>query len=243
VSVRSKRTAALGPARVSGGTLYVAQLSDAPLALYPMDEPSGTTMNDASGNGRNGSYTSVTLGQTPIGTGSGVARCTQFDGSASIATVTYGSWMNSNSFTVEVLVQYTSVTSYRGLAARDNGSTNRDWQFRTNAGQADFVAWNDGGTLYSGAGAGTTNGTSTPYLMAMRWDAANSRLKMFRNGSEWASLNVTSYARATSIGLCIGAADNGGNYKFAGYMSNFAWYGSALTDARLLNHAIMAGLA
>lgn len=40
-----------------------------PIAYWPMAELSGTVAQDASGNGRNGAYTAVTLGQSGIGDG------------------------------------------------------------------------------------------------------------------------------------------------------------------------------
>lgn len=55
-----------------------------PIAYWPLAEASGTTANDESGNGRNGTYTAVTLGQTGIGDGRTAAS---FDGSTSFANV------------------------------------------------------------------------------------------------------------------------------------------------------------
>jgi len=52
-----------------------------PIAYWPMAESSGTVMLDASGNGRNGTYTAVTLAQTGIGDGRTSAS---FDGSTSL---------------------------------------------------------------------------------------------------------------------------------------------------------------
>jgi len=40
-----------------------------PIAYWPMDEQSGTVAVDQSGNGRNGAYTAVTLGQPGMGDG------------------------------------------------------------------------------------------------------------------------------------------------------------------------------
>lgn len=86
-------TPAIGPAIpvyvVPGGgildtlayTNKVLQAAPANLIQYlPMAEPSGTTAQDASGNGRTGAYTGVTLGVTGIGDGRTAAS---FDGATS----------------------------------------------------------------------------------------------------------------------------------------------------------------
>ncbi len=54
------------------------------IAYWPLSEPSGTVVNDVSGNGRNGVYTAVTLGQPGIGDGRTSAS---FDGTTSLANV------------------------------------------------------------------------------------------------------------------------------------------------------------
>lgn len=50
------------------------------IGYWMMDEPSGAVATDSSGNGNDGAYTSVTLGQTGIGDGK---TCPSFDGAAS----------------------------------------------------------------------------------------------------------------------------------------------------------------
>lgn len=54
------------------------------LAYWPMTETSGTTATDATGNGRTGTYTDVTLGEPGIGDGSTGAN---FNGSTSVMDV------------------------------------------------------------------------------------------------------------------------------------------------------------
>ena len=55
-----------------------------PIAYWPLAEASGSTIVDASGNGRNGAYTAVTLGAAGIGDGRTSAS---FDGSASFGDI------------------------------------------------------------------------------------------------------------------------------------------------------------
>lgn len=55
-----------------------------PIAYWPMAEASGTTALDASGNGRTGAYTAVTLGRTGIGDGRTAAG---FDGTTSFNNI------------------------------------------------------------------------------------------------------------------------------------------------------------
>jgi Concanavalin A-like lectin/glucanases superfamily len=72
------------PVRVVSGYLgsaYGAKIAAlGPIQYLPMDEPSGSVAFDRSGNGRNGAYTGVALGQPGIGDGRTAAA---FDGATS----------------------------------------------------------------------------------------------------------------------------------------------------------------
>jgi hypothetical protein len=76
------------PVRVVSGYLgsaYGAKIAAlGPIAFWPMDEPSGSVAFDRSGNGRNGAYTGVTLGQPGPGDG---RSAPSFDGATSYNNV------------------------------------------------------------------------------------------------------------------------------------------------------------
>lgn len=69
-----------------GVSCQAAVLADAPYFYLPLDEASGTTAADASGNGRNGAYSSTGVTHTAAGACSSVATSTTLDGSGVIST-------------------------------------------------------------------------------------------------------------------------------------------------------------
>lgn len=216
--------------------LLVAQLDDSPLVCLPLNETAGTTAADASGNGRNGTYTGATLGQAAIAPGAG--------GSATMGKVeiAYASWMQQSALTIEVLCYPTAVSSYQGVATRDDESSDRNWAFRLSAGTSNALAWNASSSLYQ-ANGGTAVSTGTAYLLAMRYDPATNKLSTWKNGSKWIETTSSGNARPGTVKLVVGCGSTGGGYAFAGRMSNAAYYGTALSDTRILAHAQAAGLA
>jgi hypothetical protein len=82
-----------------------------PLAWYRLGEASGTVMHDASGNGRDGTYTGVTLAAGgALGTGGDSDTAVTTTGSAaSVGSVPYASWMNGfTGFSVVGWVKFTT---------------------------------------------------------------------------------------------------------------------------------------
>jgi hypothetical protein len=65
---RPATSSGFGVQRITGfiTTLAFQQFTDSPLAMYPMQEGSGTVAYDYSGNDRNGTYSSCTLAQAGI---------------------------------------------------------------------------------------------------------------------------------------------------------------------------------
>jgi len=115
VTVTATNATGSGSATSASYTLTYTQkvIALSPIAYWPMAEPSGTTITDESGNGRNGTYTNVTLGATGIGDGRTAAT---FNGSTSKANVYSasfaGAW-NGDEFTLSmwVIVRAASVWS------------------------------------------------------------------------------------------------------------------------------------
>ena len=90
-------------------------LADSPLAYYKLDETSGTTAADASGNGRDGTYTNApTLGASSLlDDATGHAMSTAAD-SNQYVSAGFASWMNVNTFTVEGWAKFTAYDSLNG---------------------------------------------------------------------------------------------------------------------------------
>lgn len=195
-------------------------------------------MIDSSGNGRNGTYTSVTLAQSPInGTGK-VNGTASASATAGKGTVTYGSWMNSPSFTYEVLCYPVSFAAFPGVMGRATGGGNCFYWVWGTTGVNSYV-YTTGASIT--AAAGTLNlSANTPYLLAIRFDGGSS-LSYWANGVKRSETSTATSASQPGAGD-ITVLDGGG-YSFQGRQSHAAMYTTALSDARLLAHAQAAGLA
>ena len=104
------------------GTSYAAEvLADAPLGYWRMGEPSGTTMVDSSGNGRNGTYAgSPVLGGTGLIVGD-VDTAVEFDGTAKRAYVTApATWMQPTVITAECWIKPDVITGSHAIMNRAN---------------------------------------------------------------------------------------------------------------------------
>ncbi len=103
-----------------------------PVALYPSDQPSGTTLNDTSGNGRNGTLSGATFTAGHIGNAVRIAGGTQFvdlpDGLVQACTdFTFAAWVNlaSNPTWNRIFDFGSSTTTNMFLTPRAGGATVR----------------------------------------------------------------------------------------------------------------------
>lgn len=215
--------------------LHGAQLADSPLGLWPLQETSGATAFDASGNGHNGTYAGGTQGQAAIGGNGDVSY-------AGIVTVPHASWMDVNSYTYEILVY--PLTSVAGSPmGRYTSGTGVRW-LPTTTGATNYLYAADG-TDY-GPNGSTGIAINTPYLLAIRWDQGAGTCSSANNGVVTASVsNGNRAASNPAVPINLGDCRDAGGpwYQFSGRIAYAAYYGSALSDARLLAHAQAAGLA
>ncbi len=241
MSVRRIQQWALPASRLAGNTLLRTQLEDAPLAAWPLDEASGSVAYDATGNTRNGTYTAVTLAQPQIAPG-GAETAALWNGTTSRCTIPSATWMNSSSYTFEILVNATSFAGNKSFGHRDiGGSAPRLWQFFCTDGIQVGTSWSSTGAAHTPGGSPACTATQ-PYLVALRWQAGVS-VTTWRNGVQWGSIATTGNAQVGVRDLILGGLGTYNTFTFAGRMSNAAYYGTALSDARLLAHAQAAGLA
>lgn len=215
--------------------LQSAQLTDAPRGLWPLQETSGATAFDASGNGRDGTYSGGTQGAAAIG-GNGSASYT-----AGLVTIPYASWLDATSWTCEILVYPTTVGSYSPMG-RNSSGRGILWLWTATGGVNYWYNTNGAGYYSPNGSTGLSN--TTPYLLAARWDKAGATCSMWRNGVSVASVsnNGDSADTPDTVGLLLGDC-RAGQYGWQGKIAFAAYYGSALSDARLLAHAQAAGLA
>ncbi|HQX82979.1 MAG TPA: hypothetical protein PKW63_14535 [Vicinamibacterales bacterium] len=226
------------PAATAPPSLRSEQLADAPLVQLLLDEATGTTATDSSGNGRDGTYSGTyTLQAAAIG--SNGAASTAFAGG--IVTVPDAAWMDVDSWTIEALIYSTSTVYYRAWAMRDNG-TERLWIGMIEGGKPGDLGWNNsGGIFYNAAHAGSAFSLNTAYHVTTRWDSASHKFEAFTNGVLQFAATTTGTAQTGARPLTVAGGSTG--LAFAGRISHVAYYGVALSNARILAHAQVAGLA
>jgi len=215
-------------------------MADSPLGLWKLDETTGVVAADSSGNGRDGTYShgaSGALGAAAINGNGTASYNANFTGNVTIADA---AWMDVNDYTVEGLFYATASKSLNGLIGRK--TTTNVWVWVIEAtGFQQSEAYNAAGTLYQPTSGGTGPSTSTPYHYAFKWDSAANNVKYFINGTLTKTVSTSSTARVGSADIMLG---NGGyNVEWPGTLSFCAFYGTALSDARILAHAQAAGLA
>jgi len=219
------------------GTYQQTLLADSPTAYYRFDESSGTTANDSSGNGYNGTYASsgVTLGQTGAIVGSS-DTAVLFDGIAgemtSPAGVNTAGW---SAFTIEAWVKLTSLPASKAvLAANDTGISNKGFAlyFAANAASLNLSIGN--GSSHATATYTFNFSVGQWYHLVGTWDGAT--ITLYVDG-----VNVAAIAKSGTMGTPGYALAwgynivSGGGYAPATFAEG-AVYNAVLSGPRVLVH-------
>jgi hypothetical protein len=216
-------------------------LADSPVVFYQFNESSGATVAvDSSGNGNNGSYTSVSLGNTGATANLGTAAA--FDGSSSyVATPALGSAYSlggggNSQATIEF---WFNPQSTGGSALYAN-----PWQL----GALNYLwDWNGPGVQFSLNGAatpGTTVFDSSPAIPVDQWThvvavydgEVASNVVVYVNGQPVGTNVFTATTPASFDPGQIGAQTSAGGRFFTGLMEDFAIYTQPLSGSRIQAH-------
>ena len=225
-------------------TLSGEILADTPLAFYRLNEVAGTVAYDNSGNAINGSYPaggSQTLGSTSLTPENDFSlSLADIAGSTGIAPVSIpvSASLQPNNITVEATINPTPVSVGGGV---------HDIIFMGYTGSSPYGVLRlflNNGILVANVSAGTTALTiatgstiaiaGVPIHVALTYDGANIRL--YANGSQIAVTAATGALFGWNAGTKIGS-DSAGGYHFGGNIQDVAFFGSALTPARIQAHA------
>lgn len=218
-------------------------LADSPLIYLKLQETSGTTATDDSGNSHAGTYAGTpALNQTtvmPSGTGS-----VQLNSTAKRVAVANGSWMNTSAFTAEAWIRLTTAgTSYQNIMNRDFTSANRGWNlYYTNGKLNAFVSASGNPSDHFGS---TVLTAGNDYHCAMTSDGTTVRL--YLNGVLDKTFTVGAGAVSTNdlmIGASIAGSFGGGTFNFSlnGNVDHAAYYGTALSATRIAAHYAAASV-
>ncbi len=216
-----------------------AVLADSPLGYWKLDEASGTTCADSSGNGRD-----LTYGGSPNFRNSGppivggTSYAVGLDGvNGEGATASYASWMLPTSFSLECWVRSTASSGYPAIFGVANG--------RADSGQ--FILYIRSGTIkatFTNTFAASSEVTTGSGMTDGNWrhvvvthDSSSGSLILYINGASVASNSRTgtpqSVSQPISIGGCGSTVDS--NW-FSGDIAHCAYYGTALSATRVLAH-------
>lgn len=237
-----------GPAKPVPPVLTYAEevAADTPLGYWPLGEPSGTTLADASGNSRTGTIDAgVTLGQAsivPADSGTSWALNAWEGGQVNGA-----SWMApAAALTAEAWVYLTaydadgSIVLCRSNVGESNFASNKAWALQVGgAGQVTGRVYSEGGVTVAPASANGVVPLNTSCHLALVQDGTN--VLMYCNGVQVASAALAgvpvTYAtniKPLTIGKTLGASAS--SYVFNGRIQHAAFYGTALSPARILAH-------
>lgn len=240
-STASRRTAILTPLvptachRVSSAATYgPVVLADSPLGYWTLDETSGTSAADSSGNAHPGTYVApVTLNQTPlITTGHAVlfsnGRVTLPANLISIPTA-------ASAFSMEAWISTSTALNRSFISGRNSVNGNPIIDFGVNAGKA-FVQVRDGAgaglmTLTTGA---SVNDGLTHHLVATR--TTGKAWVIYIDSVSSATGSDTMTSGITTCDDSFIAQEGQQVTAFPGTLDEVALYTSTLSAARVLAH-------
>jgi hypothetical protein len=217
-----------------------------PIAYWPLAELSGTTILDASGNARNGTYKAAgepLLGQVGIGDG---RNAPLFDGSNDYANVYSASLAGAFNaaegsmaiwFKVAAAGVWTDATDRRGIQMRVD-SNNRVQLFKTATNNQVQGFYNAGGT---GKTVNfTTSAPLTWFHLAITWSKSADQMIFYFNGAQQGAtqtgLGVWAGSLSSTLTL-VGAGDQAGGNVYSGYLAHAAVWDTPLSAAQILTLA------
>lgn len=220
-------------------------LADAPVIYLKLDETSGTTAADSSGNGNNGTIppSNVSYSQAPMVAGLNNSLLFSSGVSQSI-NIPYTGYLNNTSFTLELWMNpdnwstgnpvgiwdlMTGGNQECILVRKGDSGAGDNYQIGVSAGG--FAA---GSSVYDPGSP--TNGT--PKHIVVTYDASNGDMILYLDGTPrgTAVKSTGGYNFGTS-GTLAAMANGGTNQRLStGYVSNVAVYADVLAPSRISAH-------
>lgn len=209
------------------------------IAYWPQNEASGITADNAEGTvARDGTYTSVALGQLGIGDGN---TCPLYDGAASILNIYSASLRDAFNGDEGTLAVWARVS---GAGVWTDGTTRYVVNLRVDANNYIYIIRSSvnntllyrymaGGTLE--ANAITLSDTGWIHL-AMTWSAAADEVKYYLNGSPEGATDTalgTWAGNLSSSNTVIGAANTVPQNVWDGYIAHTKLWTKPLTGAQI----------
>lgn len=232
-----------------GTPYYDAVVEDGPLAYWRLGESSGITAVDAMGL-VNGTYVgSPTLGATGSLLDGDTDTAVAFNGASSQAVPVGSSGTLdgvTGDITVECLAKFTGSGVMVLVAKYDNaGADENGYLLLTDVGGVQFDGRDGNATYHSSGNSGAINDGAWHHVVGQR---EGSVWRIFVDGAEASSDDVgtsgsISVGNSLRIGQNTDTVGGAGPFYFTGSLDEVAVYDFALSDARILLHAQLAGYA
>jgi hypothetical protein len=214
-----------------GGISGVSIITSGLVGYWKLDEPSGTTVIDSSGNGYNGTYTGTTTsGSVPSGIHFSDPACRVFSPSG-YATIPNpgGLSISTAPFSLSLWLKITTTSGYQVLVEEQSGSvfSLQDWN-----GVTDSI------TLAVGGGGGANVTSSAPNVADGNWHNVIAVINFF--GAGGAAIYVGGSPATLTGNTPQTPAPTGQPVLIGGRSGSFTANGS-LDDVRIYNRALTAG--
>ena len=200
----------LAASSVAAKTYSATVLADGPVAYWRMDETTGNTLADASGNANNGRYAGIyALGQPGAIAGDG-NTAVAFDGQSGAASVVSSAKLQVNTVTIELWINKRADTEYGAYIAKNvevGGAAGSGWFQLVNShhnGKLEFRITSDGAPALTSS---STLALNTWYYVVATYDGAVA--KLFVNGKLDGTLKVAAIPKQTADPLFIGRRTDG----------------------------------
>lgn len=213
-------------------SLHHQIMLDSPAGYWPMDETSGTTAFDRSGNGLNGTYS----GAVPAGASGPFDRSASFDGADDWVEVPHNSLIAvTDNFTLEIWA-YLNSLSICGFIAKTSNNLPRafDWRMDDPVSNTKVILLCGNGTVNPSSLSATPRVTGRWYHLAV--SRAGTNHSHFVDGVLDGSNTVTSVAASDAgLPLRIGNRHDAAT-DMNGRLAHAAIYPSVLSAARIKAH-------
>ncbi len=219
-----------------------------PLGYWKLDEPSGTTAVDSSGNGRNGTYTGTGYTLQGAAGGDGLNYVDLGNGGNSshiaIASVNVFTANFTPGLTFFMLIKPDSVagTTRQFIIAKQGTGVDAEWGYAINEG----VAASMNGRVWSPAGAAVMKKVTSTNLITTAWQAvafshstvsASNPIAIYRNNNTDISasegLGSSSYSPATGAVRIGWRGDSPAGQYWAGGMAHVAIFAGQLNSTQI----------
>ena len=204
-------------------------LADSPYAYWKLNEPSGTTATDYSGNGRNLTYNGTyTLNQTGLGT---LGKAVVMGANSYISGALTGSPFDS-SWTFEAWYQPTNWTANTPKGIFQYGVTEDKWGLRhsdISIAEGVLQLYKNGAVISSSPSASVNN---TLQHVVATFDGTN--VKMYKNGSLVQTTATSPYAAGNQT-MFLNYNNNAGRATY-GILQHVSLYTTALSATRISAH-------